>query len=64
LDHENNKEKIRMRFIQAKKIAEIKGRAIVICHLRPYTIEVMEELEKNNFFNDIELVKLKELLKY
>ncbi|MEN2984101.1 MAG: divergent polysaccharide deacetylase family protein [Dictyoglomaceae bacterium] len=62
LDHENDKEMIRKRFQQSIDIAKKKGKAIVICHIRPKTIEVMEELEKENFFRDVELVKLKDLL--
>ncbi len=62
LDHENDKEMIRKRFKQSLDIAKKRGKAIVICHIRPKTIEVMEELEKENFFKDIELVKLKDLI--
>lgn len=62
LDHENDMEKIRQRFEQAVEIAKKKGKAIVICHIRPNTIKIMEELEKEDFFKDVELVKLKDLL--
>ncbi len=62
LDHENNKEMIRKRFEQSLDIAKKRGKAIVICHIRPKTIEVMEELEKENFFKDVDLVKLKDLI--
>lgn len=62
LDHENDKEMIRKRFLQGIDIAKRKGKAIVICHIRPNTIEVMEELEKENFFKEVELVKLKDFL--
>ncbi|PMQ01870.1 MAG: hypothetical protein CBR30_04180 [Dictyoglomus sp. NZ13-RE01] len=62
LDHENDEKKIRYRFQQAKYLAKKLGRAIVICHVRPKTIYVMKELEKENFFEDVELVKLKDLL--
>ncbi|MCX7845755.1 MAG: divergent polysaccharide deacetylase family protein [Dictyoglomaceae bacterium] len=62
LDHENDNEMIRRRFQQSIEIAKRKGKAIVICHIRPKTIEVMEELEKENFFKDVELVKLEDLL--
>ncbi|MGB9857589.1 MAG: divergent polysaccharide deacetylase family protein [Dictyoglomaceae bacterium] len=62
LDHENNMEKIRQRFKQAVEIAKRRGKAVVICHIRPTTIEVLEELEKEDFFKDVELVKLKDLL--
>lgn len=61
IDHENDSEKIKQRFIQAINIAKKKGWGVFIFHLRPKTIEVLEELEKENFFSNIELIKISDL---
>ncbi|HOL39718.1 MAG TPA: divergent polysaccharide deacetylase family protein [Dictyoglomaceae bacterium] len=62
IDHENDNEKIKKRFIQAINITKKKGKGVFICHLRPKTIKVLEELEKEKVFSDIEFVKLSDLL--
>lgn len=61
IDHENDKERIRQRFIQSIDIAKKRGWGVFIFHLRPYTIEVLEELDKENFFSQVELVKISDL---
>lgn len=61
IDHESEIEKIKQRFYQAVNIAKKKGWGVFIFHLRPNTIKVLEELEKENFFSDIELIKISDL---
>lgn len=61
IDHENDENKIRLRFLKAINMAKSKGWGVFILHLRPKTIKVLKELEKEGFFADVDLVKISDL---
>ncbi|ACI18988.1 divergent polysaccharide deacetylase family protein [Dictyoglomus thermophilum] len=61
IDHENDEERIKARFIQAVNIAKKRGWGVFILHLRPKTIKVLNELDKEGFFNDLDLVRISDL---
>ncbi len=61
IDHENDENKIRLRFLQAINMAKSKGWGVFILHLRPKTIKVLKELEKDGFLADVELVRISDL---
>lgn len=61
IDHENDENKIRLRFLQAINMAKRKGWGVFIFHLRPKTIKVLKELENEGFFANVELVKISDL---
>ena len=63
LDHDNDIEKIRVRFRELMEVAQRDGSAIGICHFRPNTAFILREKLPELRLAGIELVHASELVR-
>lgn len=62
LDHDNAESEIRKRFAEVIQLAKTKGQAIAICHFRPTTARLLEEILPTLEEQGVTLVKVSELV--
>jgi hypothetical protein len=63
LDNESDVEKIKARIDELIRKAKKNGKALAICHPRPETIQALKEMEKRLAGSEVEVVRVKDLLK-